>query len=120
MVETQNICGLDVARRPPVREPCRNYGRREDDHTQAGWIIVTSVQRTRDRGLALKDARMQTRERSREAVQGQGDVGTVLGDTRVIRTESHGGDWVQEEQSDSKALETRQRNSDLLWWAEQN
>ena len=53
-------------------------------------------------------------------MQGQGDVGTVLGDTRVIRTESHGGDWVQEEQSDSKALKTRQRNSDLLWWAEQN
>ena len=68
MVETQNICGLDAARRPPVREPGRNYGRRGDDHTQAGWIIVTSVQRTWDLGLALKDNRMQTLERSRGAV----------------------------------------------------
>ena len=63
---------------------------------------------------------MQTLERSREAASRQGGVGTVLEDAGLLRTDSPGGDRAQEEQSDGKALKTRPRNSDLLWWATQN
>ena len=59
MVGTQNTCGLHVASGPLVCELCSNYRGRQDDHVQAGWITGTTLQRTWDLGLALKDGRMQ-------------------------------------------------------------